>query len=187
MRYIYIIVTCTGTWISKFIRMTTGEKYTHAAIAFDDDPGTMYSFARKYPFLPLPAGFMEEHTEGKFYRIQGDIPCMVIRKKVTVKQFYRLKGMIHGIRCRCDEYKYSLIGLLLCRMGIAADRPYRFFCSQFAAWLLEKSEISSLPKPSSLMHPVDLTFLDGFETVYEGGLLGWNELISRRISIAEPA
>jgi hypothetical protein len=72
-------------------------------------------------------------------------------------------------------------------MGIAADRPYRFFCSQFAAWLLEKSEISPLPKPSSLMHPVDLTFLDGFETVYEGGLLGWNELISRSISIAEPA
>lgn len=176
MKSVYLILTCSNTIISRVIRRFTGENYTHAAIAFDDDLHIMYSFARKYASLPLPAGFMEEHTDGKFYRLQGNIPCIVMRKNVSLREYYMLKGMIRGIQCRSDEYKYSLFGLILCRLGIPLEIPGRFFCSQFVAWLLEKNNLVSLPKPSSLMHPADFLSIGGFETVYRGGLTEWNDI-----------
>lgn len=179
MKSIYLILTCSCTAISRIIRTFTGDSYTHASLAFGDDLHTMYSFSRKYPTLPLPAGFREEYTNGKFYRLQGNIPCVIMRKTVSNREYFRLKNSIYNMQCRADEYKYSLIGLLLCSFGIPLERKKRCFCSQFVARILRDNGIVSLPKPPSLMHPADFLGISDFETVYSGGFSDWNSIIMR--------
>ena len=58
-----------------------------------------------------------------------------------------------------DRYHFNIIGLLLCRMGIAYRRKHYFFCSQFVSEILQRSHALKLPKDASLMRPMDYTHL----------------------------
>lgn len=175
MKNIYIILTQSTTITSRLIRCFTGEIYTHVSIAFDDDIHAMYSFARKYASLPLPAGLVEEHIDRGFFRSQGNIPCRVLTIGVSNREYYRLKDRVHNMLCRANEYKYSIIGLLLCKFCIPVEIPGHFFCSQFVAHLLEDSGIAVLPKHPALMHPADFLEIDGFTCLFDGGLCELNE------------
>jgi len=170
MKQIYIILTRSTTLISRIISRFTGESYTHASIAFDDSLGVMYSFARKYAQLPLPAGLMEEHIDSAFYRMQGNIPCKILCMNITDREYYHLRTIVYNMLCRADEYRYSVIGLLLCQFSIPLEIPDHFFCSQFVAKILEESGILKLPKPAALMHPADFLTLDPLCCVFDGGL-----------------
>lgn len=175
MKNIYIILTCSASLPSRLIRFCTGETYTHVSIAFDDDIRAMYSFARRYASLPLPAGLVEEHIDGRFYRNQGNIPCRVLTMTVTNREYHTLKSTVYNMLCRADEYRYSIVGLLFCKFRIPLEIPGYFFCSQFVAKLLGDSGIVPLPKHPSLMHPADFLDIDGFTCLFDGGLCELNE------------
>ena len=67
-------------------------------------------------------------------------------------------------------YRYNLLGALFCYFGIARSRKRYYFCSQFVGDVLDRSGAAVLPKPSSLMHPMDYTGLDNMEIVYTGSI-----------------
>lgn len=56
---IYIVLTKTGTLLSKAIGMYTGKEMNHASIAFDEGLSEMYSFGRRQLNNPLSGGFYE--------------------------------------------------------------------------------------------------------------------------------
>lgn len=176
MKNIYIILTQTTSIPSRLIRRFTGDIYTHASIAFDDNIHAMYSFARKYAALPLPAGLVEEHIDSGFYRKQGHIPCTVLRMSVSERKYYDIKDQLNNMFCSTEEYKYSIIGLLFCKFRLPIEIPGYYFCSQFIARLLHDCNIVSLPKHPALMHPADFLSVKSFETVFEGKLCELNEL-----------
>jgi len=53
-RSIYILLTRSGTWFSRFIHLVTSDCYTHASIGLDGPSGPFYSFARKSSISPSP-------------------------------------------------------------------------------------------------------------------------------------
>ena len=65
---IYIVLTDTGTLLSKAIGMYTRKDLNHTSIAFDEQLNEMYSFGRKQRHNPFVGGFVKE----KCYR--RDIP-----------------------------------------------------------------------------------------------------------------
>ncbi len=174
MKSIYLLLTRSTSLPSRLIGLFTSEPFTHVSIAFDRELTVLYSFARKYPTLPLPAGLMEEHIDRGFYRRQGDIPCALLRMDVPDKIYSRAKTLVYNMFQRREDYTYSILGLLLCHLHISLDRPNRFFCSQFVGTVLAKSGALELPKPASLMHPFDFCTLrmNGLEVLYLGGLDG---------------
>lgn len=52
MKSIYILLTKSDTYISKIIRLTTDDTYTHASISFTEDLEPLYSFGRLQPDMP---------------------------------------------------------------------------------------------------------------------------------------
>ena len=50
---IYIVLTYSGTILSRIIRAYTGDEYSHVSIALDKDLEEMYSFGRLNPYNPL--------------------------------------------------------------------------------------------------------------------------------------
>ena len=170
MKSIYLILTRSTSVASTLIGHCTDEPYTHVSIAFAPDSRVMYSFARRYAHFPLPAGLVEEHMDGGFYRIQGNIPCAVLRLDVENTIYYRARAHVDAMLVRRREYRYSILGLLMCRMGIPLEIPGYYFCSQFVAEVLEEICGVRLPRPASLMHPADYLEMDCFRCEFCGGL-----------------
>ena len=52
-RYVYIVISQTGTILSRIIKFLTRKEYNHASISLKDDLSVMYSFGRKNPYNPF--------------------------------------------------------------------------------------------------------------------------------------
>lgn len=65
--------------------------YTHAAISFDEKLDFLYSFARKYSALALPAGLVQEHLDKGCYAKTTQMPCALLEVKVNESDFERSK------------------------------------------------------------------------------------------------
>ena len=50
---IYILLSFTGTILSRIIRMYTKDKYCHASLSLDKEFNELYSFGRLNPYNPL--------------------------------------------------------------------------------------------------------------------------------------
>lgn len=81
-----------------------------------------------------------------------------------------------------DQYRFNIIGLLLCQFNIPYHRKHYFFCSQFVSEVLHRSRAVTLPKDPSLMKPSDYTRLPELLCRFRGYL---NELAEReQLSLA---
>ena len=170
MKSIYLLLTRSASVPSRLIGLFSGEPFTHISLAFEPELPVLYSFVRKYSAVPLPAGLMEEHLDRGFYRKQGDIPCALLQMDVPDPIYYRAKTLVYNMLQRRESYRYSILGLLLCRLQIPFALPDRYFCSQFVGTVLAESGALELPKPASLLHPFDFCSLDGLHVLYLGGL-----------------
>jgi hypothetical protein len=72
---IYIVISQTGTALSRILKFVTGAKYNHASISLVPDLSTMYSFGRLHPRNPFLGGFVVESPHsGTFKRFSGTTP-----------------------------------------------------------------------------------------------------------------
>lgn len=53
MKEIYIVLTHTGTALSRMIKWFTKDEFTHSSIALDAELKQMYSFGRLNPYNPF--------------------------------------------------------------------------------------------------------------------------------------
>lgn len=172
MRTIYILLTKTHTIISKMIHAATHDEYTHVSIALDKELHELYSFARLYRYMPLPAGLVQENLQTEVYACNGKSKCALYQMIVTDEQFDFIQTTIRSMMDLKDEYHYSVLGLLLCKLDFVHDRRCHMFCSQFVSKLLEGSGAVTLPKPPSLMHPSDFTRVAKLHCCYRGTIHG---------------
>lgn len=168
MKSIFILLTASETYISKVIKLTTADTYTHISLSFDASLNTFYSFARKKIDVPLPAGLMKEHLYTGYFGKYSSTPCALYEIKVDDDSYLLAKNMVESMYAMGNKYHYSIIGLLLCRFSIPLNRENHYFCSQFVGEILEKSGAAILPKPTSLMRPADYLSLQEAVFMYEG-------------------
>ena len=169
MKSIYIILSQSGTEVSKMIKFVTKDKYNHSSICLDKSFGEFYSFGRKYPYLALPGGFIIENafknTFGKFEKI----PCVIIEKKVTDEQYYKLSNIIKEFIKNRQTYSYAIISLFLADTNFSMTNKNKYFCSQFVAKVLNDINIET-PNIPEHSHPMDFLEIDGVKIIYEGDL-----------------
>lgn len=177
MKTIYILLTRSGTFLSKLVHLLTADRYTHASISFDECLQPLYSSARKNGETMFPAGPCREYFHRGFYKKNQHIPCALYTLQVPENAFEEAQKEIMKIISQSDEYHFNILGLLLCRMNIPFNRSNKFFCSQFVAEILQRSQAMELPKAPSVIRPSDYTRMNGLECVYRGTL---QELVTSR-------
>lgn len=189
MRNVYLLLTRTQTALARVIHALTGDSYTHAALAFDENLQTLCSFARRYPRLPLPAGLVREALDGGYYENHRYISCALYALPVTEGEWQNVRRRAEEMLARRHAYRYSVRGLIMCRLGVAESRPGKYFCSQFVGELIRDSGAIRLPKPPELMRPQDLAKLPGVSCLYKGrlsGLMHDPQRLIRRASFGAP-
>lgn len=182
MNTIYILLTRSGTLLSNLVYLFTGDPFTHASISFDPTLQPLYSSARKNGETMFPAGPCREYFHRGFYKKHRHIPCALYALDVSQEHYEQAKEEMDRIISRSDEYHFNILGLALCRLNIPMRRKKKFFCSQFVAEILQRSESLPLPKVPSLMRPMDYTRLPEASCLYRGTL---RDLVALRSGVVD--
>ena len=113
-KQLYIVISQTGTLLSRILKQITGAEYNHASISLSRDLERMYSFGRRNPYNPFWGGFViESPRTGTFKRrTQRNARCDVEAEEEIRLQLYWLMS---GILPYCLEAGGLLLLLRVCR------------------------------------------------------------------------
>ena len=168
MKTIYILLTRSGTLLSKLVYAATGASYTHASMAFDAELSCLYSSTRTM----FPAGPSKEYLNKGVFRLRDNAPCALYALEVSDEAYSHALHRAEEFMRHSEEYSFNILGLILCALHIRWQRRRHYFCSQFVSEVLQKSGALELPKPSTLMHPSDYAELPELRCLYRGTLAG---------------
>lgn len=168
MKKIYIVLTYTGTILSRLVKMYTKKEFSHVSIALDEDLKQMYSFGRIYAYNPFLAGFVHEHvnkgTFGRFKKTKTRIYSL----QVEDEKYDNVVQVIKNIKENKESYKFNMIGLFAVAVHLKFKREKSFYCAEFVKYVLEQSKIdSNLPE---LVKPEDFKRIRGMHVEYSGVL-----------------
>lgn len=167
-RSIYILLTRSNTFMSQAIYRMTRDEFTHVSLSLDDHLTTMYSFCRRYPSLPVPAGFAMETLYHGFYGQRTGISCRLYSLTVSDEDYLRLQMALALLTERSQELKYDIVGTMLCHFEITHQRYNHRYCSWFIAELLGRLHILEFSKEYSLVRPMDFTEMEELHLLYSG-------------------
>lgn len=166
MKRIYIVLSFTGTWLSRCVRIYTGKEFSHVSIALDKDLDYMYSFGRVNVNNPFMGGFVHEiQNEGvfkKFYNTESFIYSI----DVNEQQYKKIKKCIKKFYASKDIYGFNIIGLIGAAVNIRIKRHNKFYCAEFVKHILEESGVDlGLP---DVVKPFDFIKVENTNFIYRG-------------------
>ncbi|MBE6145247.1 MAG: hypothetical protein IKM55_02905 [Bacilli bacterium] len=167
MKKIYIVLTYTGTILSKIVKVYTRREFSHVSIALDEDLKEMYSFGRINAYNPFWAGFVHEDVnKGTFKRFKKT-KARVYSLTVKDEQYEKVKEVIRDIQNNKLDYNFNILGLLGVVINYKVKRERYFYCAEFVKYVLEQSNICYLP---DIVKPEDFKEIDNLNVVYNGQL-----------------
>lgn len=172
MKKVYILLTKSNTFHSKIIYQFTKGKYTHASISLDANFEEMYSFARKYRYAMLPAGFVRENLYSGIMGDSDDMNCAVYELEVTNLTYLKLKTLLGTMERNKDEYGYNIRGLLGCIFDKKLGKEKNFYCSEFVYYALVKSGAikETGQEIKRIVKPMDLRELPETREIFRGNI-----------------
>ncbi|HEU5138663.1 MAG TPA: hypothetical protein VFT51_01725 [Bacillales bacterium] len=169
-RYVYILLTDTGTLFTKTVKRYTRAPYNHTSLSFDMKFEELYSFGRKHPKNPLKAGFIKEDIYRGTYSHFRDTRCVLFKLNVSEPQLAEMRRTVISFQLRQKIYSYNLIGLLGVMLQYPIEMENAYFCSQFVAEVLKRGGVHLWNKSSALVTPGDFLEHASFQKIYEGKL-----------------
>ncbi len=170
---LYILLSDTGSFISKGIKLYTKEPYSHVSLALDIDLNEIYSFGRLKMHNPLIGGFVREDKDYGTYSIFPNTTIELYSIKVNEQQFLQIKNEIERFSNSERKYSYNFLGVAGVLVNRPINREYSYFCSQFVAEVLQNSDINIIDKDAGLTLPNDFRNNDNLNLIYSGHLKGY--------------
>ncbi len=167
-KYIYLVFTKTGTWLSKTLNFFESSEYIHVSLGLDNPFNNLYSFGRTKLNNPFSGGFVIEDLSKGLYKRFENAPICVYRLKVTEKQYEMLQKEISTFLIAQQDYRYNFIGLFGVWFNYPINRNSHFFCSQFVSLTLTHAGIYNPKKTLGLIKPCDLLKIKSLELMYRG-------------------
>ena len=170
MKYVYVLLTRTGTMPARFIHIFTGGDFTHASLTLHPVTNDFYSYGRRKLHNPFYAGLIHEDIHSFVFAQYPDCNCAVYAIPVSEESYEKIGQAITYYMSHYDRCRYNFLGMLPAKIGIRITRRYHFTCSQFVAMLLHRAEEVQMPKDPYLMMPNDFQNIPGVQCIYRGKL-----------------
>lgn len=167
---IYLMLSYTGTILSRIVKVCTQREYSHVSLALDLKFDSLYSFGRIYPRNPFIGGFIKEEIDKGTYKLFKDTKCSIYSLKVTEEQYEKLKEVIKVFKKEQELYKFNVVGLIGALVNRPINREYHYFCSQFVGKALLDAGIYDFKKDIGLIKPIEFKNVPGLVLEYEGKL-----------------
>lgn len=166
-KQVYIVLTDTGTWLARLIRMYTKKPLNHTSIALDHELKEVYGFGRKRPNNPFIGGFVKENLRDAFFK---DSTCAIYSCSLNELHYRNIRYILEQFEKDSHLYKYNFIGLFGVVLNIRMNREQCFFCSQFVASVFDQAGIQLVQKDAAFTTPGDIEQSDKLKLVYQGKL-----------------
>lgn len=168
MKKIYIVLTHTGTNLSKLIKNYTKDEFSHVSIALDQELKQMYSFGRLNPYNPFWAGFVHEYIDDGTFKRFHLTKTRVYSLEVTDEQYESIRKSIQNIEQEKQKYKFNILGLFAAGFRKKIAMKKAFYCAEFVKYVMEKAEIETgLPEVAK---PEDFKKIEKLKEIYSGFL-----------------
>lgn len=172
MSKIYIVLTYSGTVLSKIVKVYTGNEYSHVSISLDQNLNQMYSFGRINPYWPFWGGFVQESPKYGTFKRFNDTKSKIYSLEVDDRQYEKIARIISRMSLEKKTYRFNMIGLLAVAFHLRVKRKNCFYCAEFVKYVLDNSNIKiDLPE---LVKPCDFTAIEGSREIYTGKLIDYN-------------
>lgn len=168
--HVYIVISQTGTLLSRFLKLVTKAEYNHASISLAPDLDTMYSFGRKNPYNPFWAGFVTESPRWGTFKRFAKTRILVLDITVSEEQYRAIQRRIQIMLSRKEHYHYNYLGLWLAGLRICYRQKHCFYCSEFVKDLLEKQEVPGAHQLNPIVQPIHFLKLPNARQIYVGPL-----------------
>lgn len=172
MKRIYIVLSFTGTWLSRAVRIYTGKEFSHVSIALDKDLDFMYSFGRLNVNNPFWGGFVHEAQNKGVFKKFYNTESFIYSVEVNGQQYKKIKKCIKKFNSSKELYSFNMIGLIGAGLNIKISRRYKFYCAEFVKYLLDNAGVDlGLPE---VVKPQDFVEVESGEFIYRGKFNEYN-------------
>ncbi len=166
---VYIVLSQTGTALSRVLKLFTRAPYNHSSIALDRDLDTMYSFGRLNPYNPFVGGFVEESPHAGTFKRFKNTRVMVLEAEVSPEALNEVGTLIREMLRERARYHYNYLGLLLAAIRVRWRQSNRYYCSEFVKAMAERLELDGVEDIPPIVKPIDFLELS-HRIVYVGKL-----------------
>lgn len=170
MKDIYIVVTQTGTILSRFLKRLTGKEYNHVSISFDPELRRLYSFGRKNAYNPWVGGFVQESPDFGTFKRFSETRAVVLKLQVSDEAFEALAHKVQEMYEQKNRYYYDSLGLILAYFNVTYKREHHFYCSSFVRKMLVDFGIEEAEQFEEVVQPMHFLDLPDGEVIYKGKL-----------------
>ena len=167
---IYIVVSQTGTVLSRMLKLITRDEYNHVSIALKRDLTLMYSFGRRNPYFPFPGGFVVESLQFGTFKRFVNTKVVVLAIDVDSDDYTKIKSYIEKMVVSPKKYRYNYIGLCLAAFKISYRGKNSFYCSEFVKQVLNVGDVRVATNFSNIIKPEDFLCLPDAKCIYKGKL-----------------
>lgn len=156
MKFIYILLTDTKTFVSKVSRFITGDPYNHVSLMLSDDfDDGIYTFSLTNGLNGIKGGFMVEERK----RLKGSRYSMY-RLAVTQGVYEKITGKVTDYVKAVDKTSYNHLGLfnaIFKRDIFKTEDGQTSICSEFVLEVLKFSGVELFAKRlASTVRPYEL-------------------------------
>lgn len=167
---IFIVVSQTGTMLSRVLKLLTGAKYNHVSISTDPTLSTMYSFGRKHAYNPFVGGFVIESPHFGTFKRFHETEAIVLSITLPEERIREISDTLAEMYENRSEYRYNTAGLFLAGLRIHYQKKNSYYCSEFAKDFLAQFELISPETIGRIPKPVEFLQIRGADVVYSGKL-----------------
>ena len=166
---IYILLSHTGTLLSKIIRFYTKKEYSHVSISMDKNLRRLYSFGRLHPRIAFIGGFVQEDPEYGTFKLFKNTYSSLYELEVSEEQYYKIESIIDDVEANAKEYKFNLLGLAMVPIKKKRQKEKYYYCAEFVKEAMEEAgiDVSNLP---DIIKPEDFKKVNGMKKIYTGFL-----------------
>lgn len=172
MKKIFIILTHTGTLLSRIIKGYTGAEFSHVSIALDEELMQMYSFGRLNAYNPFIGGFVHEYIDKGTFKRFKNTKSKIYALQIEDNQHEAIKQAIEKIESNKEQYKFNYVGLFAAGFDLKITRKHSFYCAEFVKYVIESAGIdTNLPQ---VIKPECFKDMEGLREIYSGKLKNYN-------------
>lgn len=172
-RHLYIVISQTGTILSRALKILTGAQYNHSSISLSSDLQQMYSFGRRNPYNPFWGGFVKESPDTGTFKRFYKTEAVILEVDISQDKYEELCNLISEMRSEREEYHYNYLGVFLGAFNVNRKADKKFYCSEFVKDILVKGEVEGVDDLPEIIQPIHFLQLS-HRQVYEGRLREYN-------------
>ncbi len=167
---IYVVVTQTGTILSRILKVITHADYNHVSVSTDPTLNTIYSFGRKNPYNPFFGGFVRESPKFGTFKRFSETDAVVLAIPVAPELKDEMEAKLEDMYRHKKEYHYDTLGLLLAGVKIPLERDNTYYCSSFVKDFLQEYDLAEDEVFGQFPKPIEFLDLKEGHVVYRGKL-----------------